>query len=110
MAIFREERRCTWVTAGGGSGRSSGGGGRARTAEGFDGGAQTAGSRSMRVNLKSGIGEGIWSVDGMRRERRVIEKRSGIRKREIGFSFRASEGYGGVIVSTGGVFGGIKGP
>lgn len=104
MAILREKWGSTRVTTRGRSGSKGGkGGGRARTAEGFNGGTQTTGSRS---NLKSGIGEGIWSVDGMRR---IIEKGGGIGKGKIGFSFRATEGYGSVVVSTGGVFCGIEG-
>lgn len=114
MTILREERRRAWVTARGRSGCSSG---RRRVGptEGFDGRAQTAGSRSVRViYLKSRIEEGIWSVDGMRvrvrvRIRRVIEEGDGISEREVGFSFRATEGYSGVVVSTGGVLGGIEG-
>uniref|UniRef100_A0A0A0L2C3 Uncharacterized protein n=1 Tax=Cucumis sativus TaxID=3659 RepID=A0A0A0L2C3_CUCSA len=105
MAILGEKWGSTRVTTRGRSASKGrkGGGGRARTAEGFNGGTQTTGSRS---NLISGIGEGIWSVDGMRR---IIEKRGGIGKGKIGFSFRATEGYGSVVVSTGGVFCGIEG-
>ena len=117
MTILREERRRAWVATRGRSGCSSRSSSRRRVGptEGFNGRAQTAGSRSVRViNLKSRVEERIWSVEGMRvrvrvRIRRVIEKRDWISKREVGFSFRSTEGYSGVVVSTSGVLGGIEG-
>lgn len=97
MAILWDDGRRAWVSARGGSGsRRRGWSG---TTEGLNSGAEGAGSGSVRVSKESGIGA----------RRRVIEKGGGSGKGEIGFSFGAAEGYGSVVVSTGGILGGIEG-